>query len=480
MSHLTVLMPGFVGLELPDWLARRLRSGLGGVCLFGTNVSSPQQLRELTDSIYAANPHAIIAVDEEGGDVSRLYQHSGSPFPGNAVLGRLADASLTESVGEQVGWELRDVGVSLCLAPDVDVNSNPLNPVIGVRSFGDDAAVVGEQGAAWVKGVQSTGVAASAKHFPGHGDTAQDSHVDLPTVTGTEAHVRERELAPFRAVIEAGTDTIMTSHIMVPALDPELPATFSSPILQGLLREEFGFEGVIVSDALDMAGASAGRGIPAAAVLAVAGGCDLLCIGTENTDEQVGEIAAALDVAIAAGELDAGRLQDAGARVRELGSRLANGRADTPVPASLILGAVNGLGAEQVAAAFTVAPHVRAALAEGRPVAWLRLEPAANIAVGASPWGPFGEELVPLASLGEDGDTSKLVAAVPEGHLPVIVGKDNHRHAFARGAIDALRERGDVIVVDMGWPEPTLAYADIATFGSSRLVGTALLTTIGN
>ena len=143
--------------------------------------------------------------------------------------------------------------------------------------------------AAWTEGLQSTGVAACAKHFPGHGDTSQDSHVALPVVDADEATLRERELVPFRAAIAAGTRTIMTSHIVVPALDPEHPATFSTRILTGLLREELGFDGVIVTDALDMAGASGGRGIPAAAVAALAAGADLLCIGTRNTDAQIGD-----------------------------------------------------------------------------------------------------------------------------------------------------------------------------------------------
>ena len=170
----TVLLPGFDGTELPDWLERRLRAGLGGVCLFGMNISSLEQLRGLTSAIYAANPAAIIAIDEEGGDVTRLYQREGSPFPGNAVLGRLADAALTERVGAQVGWELRVAGVGLALAPDADINSNPNNPVIGIRSFGTDPHQVAEHVAAWTRGIEATGVASCAKHFPGHGDTAQD------------------------------------------------------------------------------------------------------------------------------------------------------------------------------------------------------------------------------------------------------------------------------------------------------------------
>jgi len=484
MSALTTLMPGFVGLELPEWVARRLREGMGGVCLFGDNVEGPEQLRALTDAIYAANPHAIVSIDEEGGDVSRLYQHAGSPFPGNAVLGRLADAEITFRVGEQVGWELRRVGVSLTLAPDVDVNSNPDNPVIGVRSFGVDPEQVGLHGAAWTRGVQSTGVAANGKHFPGHGDTAQDSHVDLPSIDADPATLRARELPPFVAVVDAGIETIMTSHIMVPSLDPDVPATFSKPILQDLLRGEMGFDGVIVSDALDMLGASGEVGIARAAALALAGGCDLLCIGTKNTDEQMGQIVDAIDAAVTAGELDGSRLDDAAGRVESLGATLAARRVELPVPPSLEWGHVAGLSPEIVARAFAVNDAARSCLAgalsdRGRPVAWLQLQPTANFAVGPAPWGPFATGHVTASAVIGPDDAADRVDLVPDGALAIVVGKDNHRHPWARATIDALRARGDVLVVDMGWPDESLAYADIATFGASRLVGEALLNLIG-
>ena len=179
---LTTVLPGFLGTTLPPWLEDRLRSGLGGVCLFSANIASLAQLRELTDAIYAANPRAVVAVDEEGGDVTRLFAREGSPYPGNAVLGRIDDLNVTRTVAQQIGRQLRRVGCNITFAPTVDVNSNPDNPVIGVRSFGAVAERVAAHGAAWVSGVQSAGVAASAKHFPGHGDTAQDSHHTLPVL----------------------------------------------------------------------------------------------------------------------------------------------------------------------------------------------------------------------------------------------------------------------------------------------------------
>src|SRR5437763_998044 len=177
-----VLLPGFVGSALPEWVARRIADGMAGVCLFGENIGTPDELRALTAGIRAARADAVIAIDEEGGDVTRLHVRDGSPEPGNAVLGRLDDLALTESSARRIGLALADAGCTLDFAPSADVNVNPDNPVIGTRSFGTDAAAAARHTAAWIRGLQSTGIAACAKHFPGHGDTAVDSHLGLPVV----------------------------------------------------------------------------------------------------------------------------------------------------------------------------------------------------------------------------------------------------------------------------------------------------------
>ncbi len=451
-----VLLPGFVGTELPEWLAVRLRAGLGGVCLFAENIASLEQLRELTGAIRAANPRALIAIDEEGGDVSRLHAATGSPFPGNAVLGRLDDVGLTASVGAAVARELRAAGVNLNFAPDVDINSNPDNPVIGVRSFGADPRLVARHSAAWVAAHEAEGVAVSAKHFPGHGDTDADSHHALPVVDLPLEALRERELVPFEAAIAAGARTIMSSHILLPQLDGAQPATFSRRILQELLRDELGFDGVVVSDALDMAGASGEIGIPTAAVRALAGGCDLLCIGTRNTDAQLAEIEAAIEAALASGELAEGRLADAVARVTALAESLPAGLAAQPEPYVV--------DPARIASAFDVVEGVSVP----RGVRLLSLETTANVAVGTVPWG--------LASVGLEPERVREGDPLPASEVPyLVVGKDNHRRAWTRDLIDAARAaQPATVVIDMGWPAPDRAYADIATFGASRSVSAAL------
>jgi beta-N-acetylhexosaminidase len=465
-----VLLPGFRGTELPAALAQRLRDGLAGVVLFGANVRDPQQVRALTDAIRAARPEAVIAVDEEGGDVTRLHQREGSPEPGNGVLGRLDDEALTAASARSIGLELVDAGCTLDLAPTADANVNPDNPVIGARSFGADAGLVARHTAAAVRGLQSTGIAACAKHFPGHGDTAVDSHLGLPVVDLDLDALRQRELLPFVAAIDTGVAVVMTSHIVLPRLDPDRPATMSHRILTGLLREELGFGGVIVTDALDMAGASGEIGIPAAAVRALAAGADLLCLGTDS-EPYLDEVLDAVVDAVARGDLPAERLREAAARVRGL-ARFAGTDEPFPRPEARLGGA------------FDVQPGALDALqrTEGWTVVTLDAEP--NIAVGAGAWGPAA------AAAAEPNEPSAFrfaswpsisvpvdrEAPLPEIDGPVLVlGRDVHRRPRGRAAVDALRARGPVLVVDMGWPSPDRRYADIATFGSSRAVGAALL-----
>lgn len=491
---LTTLLPGFEGPAAPEWLLALLGEGLGGACLFGTNVETPAQLAGLTLRLREANPDAVVAIDEEGGDVTRLFAGRGAPYPGNAVLGRLDDVELTRAVGRAVGDALVAVGCTMTFAPDADINSNSSNPVIGVRSFGASPDLVARHTAAWVDGVQSAGVDASAKHFPGHGDTATDSHLALPVVDLPLERLRERELAPFRAAIAAGTRSIMTSHILLPQLDAEQPATLSSRILHRLLRGELGFEGVIVSDALDMAGASAVHGIPEAAVRALAAGCDLLCIGTDNTASQMEEIVSAIADAIDAGRLPAERVTDAAARVRALaaGHPAPGGPSDAgpSAGASLPVGLPADL-AERIAASFHVADGALERLAGGGGIGTVvRIDTVANIAVGEVPWGPFALLAEPDPDRAApawltDAAILAVDAATPLGDPaglagPVlVVGKDLHRHPFAVDAIARLRaERADVVTVDMGWPSDDLALADVATFGASRSVAEALASAV--
>ena len=214
---LRVLLPSFHGTTVPPDVLRLLEEGLGGLCLFGSNTADgPDAVAAYTADVRAVSPGAVIAVDEEGGDVTRLHVPDGSPVLGPLALGAADDLVLTRAVGRAIGLELAAVGINLDLGPVADVNSNDDNPVIGTRSFGSSASEAAAHVAAWTLGLQSAGVAACAKHFPGHGDTAVDSHLALPVLNVDMSMLAARELVPFVAAIEAGTAAVMTSHVVVP------------------------------------------------------------------------------------------------------------------------------------------------------------------------------------------------------------------------------------------------------------------------
>ena len=348
--------------------------------------------------------------------------------------------------------ELAALGFNLNLAPDADVNSTASNPVIGVRSFGADAPLVAAHTAAWVMGLQGSGVAACAKHFPGHGDTATDSHLALPTIDVDLETLRDRELVPFAAAIAAGTASIMTSHIMVPALDEQNPATFSRAILGDLLRGSMGFEGAIITDALDMAGACAITGIEVAAVRALAAGADLLCLGSETSAERYGGILDAIVAAVHSGDLPLARLRDAARRTAELAAGY---------PPAAPLGTGKAPDAATITAAFEVSGAARSWLADPAVPALVQVDSEANMAVGHVPWG--------AAALGAD---TALDAVDPHAKI-ALVGRGLDAGHPIRNLADSLRADGrPVIVVECGWPR---GGADLVTYGASLTVSAALV-----
>ena len=317
-----VLVPGFIGTAAPAWLKHALDDGLGGVCWFGHNLAEGEGPRALADEIHAANGDALVWCDEEGGAVSRLDAAVGSPWPGHAALGQLDDLDATRTVGTGIGGSARNAGVDVVLSPVVDVNSDPANPVIGVRSFGDTPDLVSRHGTAFVGGVQSMGAAACVKHFPGHGDTRVDSHLGLPTVTAGLDELWARELAPFVAAVEAGVRCVMTAHVAFPAIDDQ-PATMSAAWMR-LLREEIGFAGVIGTDALDMRAISARVGKAEGAVRALAAGVDAVCIGNPaypdeyDDDDAFEAIRSAILDAIDDGRVPVARVDEAAGRLADL------------------------------------------------------------------------------------------------------------------------------------------------------------------
>lgn len=316
-----VLLAGFPGSAgVPPWLADAIADGLGGVVLFAENTPDVASTRALVDALRARRPDGpglVVAVDEEGGDVSRLEAATGSSLPGAAALGAVDDPDLTRACGAALGAVLAAAGVDLDLAPCLDVASEPRNPVIGVRAFGADPGLVARHGSAFAAGLAAAGIASCAKHFPGHGDTRVDSHVDLPVLGAPLATVLARDVAPFDA-LAGDVDAVMTAHVVVPEAGPA-PASLSRWATRRL--REAGFAGAIVTDALGMRAVTGEAGLGETCVRALEAGADLLCLDAPHQRDPraaYDEATAAIEAALATGRLDAGELEASAARVARL------------------------------------------------------------------------------------------------------------------------------------------------------------------
>jgi beta-N-acetylhexosaminidase len=439
------LFPGFEGLAVPEWLKRRLADGLGGVVLFARNVRDPEQLAALTAELRAERPELLIAVDEEGGDVTRLEAARGSSFPGNLALGAVDDPALTRRVAAAIGGELASVGVNLDLAPVADVVVEPANPIVGVRSFGSDPRLVARHVAAFVEGLQEVGVAACAKHYPGHGETSADSHQELPTAEADRETLLARALPPFAAAVQAGVKAVMTAHVRFSALDGE-PATLSARVL-GLLRTELGFSGLVLTDALEMRAISGTAGLEEGGVRALAAGADALCLGADRAPPEVDSVAAAILGAVRGGRLSEERLHQAAGRVAETAAWAATPRPHHDREA----------GADAARRALRVEGDVAL---DGEPVV-AELWPAATIAAGEARHG-LGELMRAQTVRVRQGGALPLLDS---GRPLVLVLRDAHRHRWQRELVV-----DGSIVVETGLPEwrPANARAYVATYGAGR------------
>jgi beta-N-acetylhexosaminidase len=481
-----ILIPPFPGTTAPPWLLRALERGLAGVTLFGANVTG--DTAALTATLRGAalsgtgSTQPVIAIDEEGGDVTRVAYAAGSPYPGNAALGAVDDVTLTQSVYAAMGADLARLGINLDLAPCADVLATEGSPVVGTRSFGADTALVARHAAAAVTGLQSAGVAACAKHFPGHGSTGDDSHLSLATVAGTLEEIRRRDLPPFAAAIAAGSVAMMPGHLRVPELTGPLPATLSPAAVTGLLRGELGFRGVVICDALEMKAASTAFGIPEAAVLAVIAGVDLLCLGRDTDEPMYHAVRAALAGAVTDGRLDGARLEEAAARVAGLRVRLAGDRAAADVTADLGSGiggsgiGGSGIGLTAARRALRRSGPVPASLADPLVV---EIEPAENIAAGRFAWG-FERWAATVRIDPAAGEAAAKPVLTAAAGRPLVLAVRDARTVLA--LVDAvLAARPDTVVVEMGvpaWtPPPGTAY--LATFGASRVCAQAAAEALG-
>jgi beta-N-acetylhexosaminidase len=543
-----ILIPPFPGVSAPRWILEALERGLAGVTLFGPNIAAPEQVIALTSSLRSASGSGsgsgpgfgpgpgfgsdsgsgsgsgsgdpVIAIDEEGGDVTRVAYADGSSYPGNAALGAVDDVSITRAVYQAIGHDLAALGINFNLAPCADVLGVADSPAVGTRSFGADTNLVARHTAAAVTGLQAAGVAACTKHFPGHGSTETDSHLAIATIEGGLAELRLRDLPPFEAAIRAGTIAIMPSHLRVPELTGDLPATVSRAALTGLLRGELGYTGVIVSDALEMRATRDMFGVPGAAVLAVAAGTDLLCLGRDSDEGEYLAVRSALVNAVRDGTITGAQLEEAADRVARLRGGLARTRSLGSAAAS---GTVqDGVGLVAARRAVWMSGP-RSALS--RPLI-VEVEPPENIAAGQfgwglGPWAPAGSvrrvnaapravagpgpgphggaaasaaraadaagassaalDAAGASSAAEALDAADILDAAA-GRSLVAVVRDAHRDANTRSLVSVLlAARPDMVLVEMGLPlwQPPEGTSYLATYGASRASAQAAAELLG-
>lgn len=316
-----LFMVGFLGTSVTPDLASFLKDYKpGGVILFSRNLESVEQIVQLTNDLQRCSPKSplLISIDQEGGRVSRLPKGF-TIFPPCEVIGHCHSGELAYAAAATIAKELRAVGINMNMAPVLDVNSNPDNPVIGDRAFGSSAEIVSELGLVTAAGLQDYRVVACGKHFPGHGDTTADSHKELPLVGAPRERLEAVEFPPFRRAAAAGIATMMTAHVLYKALDPQLPATLSPDILTKLLREQMGYDGVVLTDDLEMHAIVDHYGPGDAAVRALVAGCDMLLICKER-DRQIAAFEA-VEKAVASGTIATSRLDQSVARIQRVKQR---------------------------------------------------------------------------------------------------------------------------------------------------------------
>lgn len=476
-----MILCGFQGTEPSEELEALIAEHrIGGVIYFARNVANTKQVAELSSSLQGIAERngtvpLWISIDQEGGMVARITEGV-ALMPGSMALAA-GDAG-PEGAYEAAlisGKELRALGINLNFAPDLDVNNNPDNPVIGVRSFGESPELVAKYGREAVRGFQEANVVATAKHFPGHGDTNVDSHLDLPTITHDEELIRAVELVPFIEAIDAGVDAIMSSHIYFPALESQkLPVTLSKTVLTGLLREELGYEGVIMTDCMEMHAISEHYGTVAAAVMAVEAGADLVLISHRH-DLQIGAIAA-IEQAVREGRVAEAQIDASVERLLALKAR--RGVDVQPSDAAAVGTAAHCAVAKRLSEASitlvkdeqgllplkrvrTLAVTVAAAVSSGVDEAYAGV---ASLGAALAEHGlDVLDRVLPLAEVNE---LRAAVLADAQAAEQIVIGTYNARFQPAQVAlVRELQALGKpLVVVALRVPYDLLEFPDVSTF----------------
>ena len=437
-------MPGITTYPLEPWVSRALARGVTTVCLFEGACGSPERTRASVRDLRAMSPRLLIAVDEEGGEVTRLQSATGSSFLSPAALGVIADVEVTRATGRLIGDMLRTAGVDWTFAPMADVYGGPANPAIGVRSFSSDAHRTASHVAAFITGVQSTGVIATAKHFPGHGDTHVDSHASLPTVSASIELLRRRELLPFMSAIRANVGAVMTGHLLVTALDADDPASLSSATTTDLLRGELGFSGVVVTDAIDMGAMSSSHSerLQHPVVSCLLAGADIVCLGSAGQEAVTESAASAILRALTDGTLDPSVLVAAAERRAQMITRRGTyEHFDVRSDEQCVADAAERSLAVQGDVALT-----------GSGVDVLSLSTSPGYVSGSPSWS-LGRH---LSSCGLDVGSVDVAPGASDRDLVIEIRDDWKSVELLRSLADATRERPDSVIVDVGMWDPRL------------------------
>ena len=453
---LTRFSPGFGGSKVPDWLKPWLEKGLGGITLFSSNCPSLEETGELVSTLRSYSPNLVISIDEEGGDVTRLFAREGSPYPSPALLGQCDDVELTYDSYFNLGRILRDLGIDMSYAPVADVVISEDNPIVGVRAFGRDYDLVARHTVAAIRGFHDAGVAACPKHFPGHGGVAEDSHHHLPTLHGNIAELQSTHLKPFVDSINAGVQAIMVGHIITPSLDPKNPASCSHAVITDYLKSELGFKGMVITDALDMGALGGTKKIAQSATRSFMAGADLLCFsGLYDQSEIINSSFQAIKKEVETGRISALLLDEEFERVRNW----------HPDPA-LKPTTNHDLNIERLSQGVEIVGDVRI---RHKSVHLVEVSADPTIAAGYVAWGM-------RRALVNDGikvelETSDVVLRESDPDQLIVAFRDAYRDPKLQANLNRILERyPDAIFIDMGWPSRNFEGKNvIRTFGSSAI-----------
>ncbi|MGA1712603.1 MAG: glycoside hydrolase family 3 N-terminal domain-containing protein [bacterium] len=452
--------PGFGGTSIPDWLKSWLDRGLGGITLFSSNCPSLEETATLISELRSYSSQLIVSIDEEGGDVTRLFVREGSPFPTPAMLGLCDDPSLTENTYFELGKVLRQLDIDMNLAPVADVAESKKNPIVGVRSFSSDFSKVSMHVESSINGLKRAGVAPCVKHFPGHGGVHADSHHDLAVLSGTLEELEQTHIAPFIQSIKGGTDALMVGHIILKAIDSRLPASQSKLVISEYLRKKLTFNGLVVTDALDMGALGGTKRLANSATKALLAGADILCFsGLFNQSEFISNSFQMIKAELEKDDLLAGSVIENAKKLSGWSPPKPQGSsASVPIPISPFTSGLEVKGEVKVVQ---------------RNITLIELSAEPTIAAGFVAWGlrralTHAGKKVRLDSSDVDhshGDNTQLIVAF----------RDAFRDKKLLHSLEQIyREYPDAIFVDMGWPTYVFQPKNIIrTFGSSALASDA-------